>query len=242
MKLIIFAILIFLNSILPTNKIVYAETSFAQAKKSTHLYKNTNFLDESILCIVEETYFVEILAEADNLYKVNYNNVTGFVKKNDVLEVLNIPNTPYPYNIQLEIGSDCNLRSSPTTKSKVNNILTTIYKGETNISFIGRIYADEAIDFCGTTWYYVNYNGYTGYIYNKYVKSITPIYKNTENVTFIKNEEIKLTNPIVHTPSLILILIMLIPCILIILILYLPRKFKIKNRRQSKPQKSLDRY
>jgi len=242
MKFIMFAILIFLNTLLPTSKTVYAQGNYAQAKKSTYLYKNINISDENILCIVEETYFVEILAESDNLYKVNYNNVTGFVKKNDVLEISNIPNTPYPYNIKLEIGSDCNLRSSPTTKSKVNNIVTTVYKGETNISFIGRIYADEAIDFCGTTWYYVNYNGYTGYIYNKYVKSITPIYKNTENVTFISNEEIKLTNPIVNAPSLVLILIMLIPCILIILILYLPRKHKTKKPTHTSSKKSLDRY
>ena len=66
--------------------------------------------------------------------------------------------TPYPSNIKIVVGFDCNLRSSPTTKTNVSNIISVVNAGETNLQFIGRVFSEEAIDFGGTTWYYVNYN------------------------------------------------------------------------------------
>lgn len=206
----------------------FAESKYARAVDATNLYKLTSTSNDltEVICIIEKTYFVQILSDNGNSYKVNYNNQIGFVKKNDVQLVSQTPNTPFPNNIQIIVGSTCNLRSSPTTKSSTNNILTTIYAGETNLTFIGRIFADEAIDFGGTTWYYVKYGEYTGYIYNKYVKSITPIYENIEEISFYKDSPTTNINPLVHTPSLLIIIILLIPTLAIILILYLPRKHK----------------
>lgn len=226
-----------------TNLIVYAESRYARIENSTCLYKSTLDSDNisNVICIAEKSYFVEIIGDYDSYFRVNYNGVNGYVKKNDVKEISNTPSTPYPYNIKLTIGSNCNLRSSPTTKSDTNNILTTLYTDEHNFTFIGRIYSEEAIDFGGSTWYYVNYNGTYGYIYNRYVKSITPIYENTENVTYLSTEPTKIENPISHTPSLILIIILLIPCLAILLILYLPKKH-VKKSRPKKSPKIFERY
>ena len=238
--LLIFALILSLN--FGNHQIVFAQEKYARAINSTNLYKLTSNNElGNVICVVEKTYFVQILSEINDLYKVNYNGVSGYVKKNDVKEITSKPSTPYPYNIKLTIGSDCNLRSSPTTKSQVSNILNTLKSGETNLEFVGRVFADEAIDFGGTTWYLVNYLGEYGYVYNKYVKSISTIYENTENVTFVSNQEISIQNPITHTPSLILIIIMSVPLIIILLILYLPRKFN-KKPKPPKIPKVIDRY
>ena len=122
-----------------------------------------------------------------------------------------------------------------------NNVITTLNSGESEITFIGRIFSDEAIDFGGTTWYYVKYKDHYGYIYNKYVKSITPIYENTEpTLKYVEPNE-KITNPITHTPSILIIILLFIPCIFILIILYSP-KFHFHKPKHNKKHKVIDKY
>lgn len=227
---------------LPSSQIL-ASVRYARILTTTEIYRSTSgSMDISnIHCLSEETYFVEIIGEYDEYYRVIYNGINGYVKRNDVKEISNTPSTLSPSNIKIVIGSNCNLRSTPTTNSPSNNILTTIYSGENEITFVGRIYSEEAIDFGGTTWYYVNYNGTYGYIYNKYCKSVTPIYQNTEEVTYISTQEVRITNPITHTPSLIIVIILLLPCMGLLLILYLPKKTR-KRVKAKKSPKIFDRY
>ena len=235
-RLIIFIFISIISIYIIPSKSVYANDQYARVETATNLYKlstTTNELTE-IYCIIEKSYYVKIINNNGNSYKVNYNGQIGYVKKNDVKLVSNTPNTPFPSNIKIVIGSDCNLRTSPTTKSTSNNILTTLKKNESNIIFIGRIFADEAIDFGGTTWYYIKYGEYTGYIYNKYVKSITPIYENSESFNYYIEPLSANVNPLTNTPSLILVAILLLPVIAILLILYLPRKHINKNISKQK--------
>lgn len=239
MKILIIIYLMVCNILNVSTSCVYSSTRYARIENASNIYSSNE--ENKILCMAEKTYFVQIINEIDNMYKVNYNGISGYINKNDVKEITSTPFTPYPSNIKLIIGSDCNFRSSPTTKSQTNNILATLKSGEENIEFIGRIYSDEAIDFGGTTWYFVKYLGEYGYIYNKYVKSITPIYENTEKVTYLQNSSPDIPNPITHTPSILIMIIMAIPLLLILLILYLPRKFKSKNKKVKQP-KIIDKY
>lgn len=221
---------------------VLAKSKYARAINITNLYKSTDGENLSdIMCIVEQTYFVEIISETNNVYRVNYNGVCGYVRKNDVKVTLNNPVTPYPNNIKIVIGFDCNLRSSPTTKTNVSNIMCVVNAGETNLQFVGRVFSEEAIDFGGTTWYYVNYNGEYGYIYNKYIKSITPIYENTEEANYPSSSSPDIQNPLTNIPSIILIIIMSLPILAILFILYLPRKLS-KKRKRIKTPKIVDKY
>ena len=195
---------------------------------------------ENILCLVEKTYFVEIISDNVDSYKVNYNGIVGYIKKNDVVIVQNEPTTPFPVNIKITIGSNCNLRSTPTTHPSTNNIISTIYSGETDLTYIGRIFAEESIDFGGTTWYYVSFNGQRGYVYNKYIKSITPIYPNNEE-TIIKSESnFTQVSPLSETNNIIIIILLFIPCMAILFILYLPRKNS--TRQRTKKTRYIDRY
>ena len=95
---------------------------------SVNLYKIADNSDifTDIICIVEKSYFVEIISEYKDYYKVNYNNITGYIKKADVVIVKDKPTTPFPTNIKITMGNTCNLRSSPTTKTSTNNIIATI--------------------------------------------------------------------------------------------------------------------
>lgn len=219
---------------------IFADTNYARAENTIYLYKSATNSDDTsnIHCIIEKGYFVEITESISNYFSVNYNGINGFVKKNDVEEIINTPQTPYPDNIKLIIGSDCNLRSSPTIKSESNNIIATLKSGESNLSFIGRIYSEEAIDFGGTTWYLVKYQNNYGYIYNKYVKSITPIIENTEEVSYKSKLNSDISNPITNTPSLIIVIILFLPCLFILFILYYPKK----QNRKTKQTKKQDKY
>ena len=240
MKVLITLITI-LIACLPTRSIIVnASSEYARALNSVNLYKIADNSDifTDIICIVEKSYFVEIISEYKDYYKVNYNNITGYIKKADVVIVKDKPTTPFPTNIKITMGNTCNLRSSPTTKTSTNNIIATINSTETNIEFIGRIFAEEAIDFGGTTWYYVKYNDSYGYIYNKYIKNITPIYENKE-ISFEKETTvIDNSNPINNLTSIIIIAILLLPSIIILFILYLPRKTSSHNRKI----KIIDKY
>ena len=243
-KLCIVLILIAISFYPHNNLIIYANTSkFARIERTTEIFKSNSTSQnlDNILCLAEETYYVELISDYDTLYKVNYNGITGFIKKTDIKEISNSPITPYPYNIKLIINSNCNLRSTPTTKSNINNVISTIYTTSDNITFIGRVIGEEAIDFGGNTWYYVCYNGDYGYIYNNYVKSITPIYQNNETFTYATNISNKIENPIKDPPSLIIMFILSIPLFAVLFILYLPKKKRIRNTKQ-RIIKEIERY
>ena len=245
MKKLLIICLLILCSFVNFNKFsVLADSNFARIEKTTELFKS-NSIDSSldnIICLIEETYFVEIIADYDSLYKVSYNGVTGFVRKSAVKKISDTPTTAYPYNIKIVMNSNCNLRSTPTTKSIANNVISTIYANDDEITFIGRTTGEEAIDFGGNTWYFVCYKGEYGYIYNNYVKSITPIYKNTEFVTYAEEISITTTNPITHTPSILIMIILSIPLIIVLIILYLPANRKKTKTTKQKIIKEIERY
>jgi len=245
-KNILFILLynIFITQSYNTSQIsIHATTKYARIESTTQIYKSTSGNDalDNIYCLAEESYFVEIIGDYDDYYRIKYSIINGYIKKTDVKEVSSIPSTPYPQNIKIIIGNNCNLRSSPTTKSDNNNVICTIHKGESDIQFIGRVLGEEAIDFGGSSWYYIKYQDKYGYIYNNYVKSITPIYQNTEQFTYLTGFIEKIDNPITHTPSLIIMILLLIPFVGMLVLMYLPKKIRIKQK-QHKTHKIIDKY
>ena len=186
----------------------------------TYIYKTKSFLEDynNILCLAETTYFVKILENTDTYCKVEYNGIVGYVDLDKITKVSGTPLMPYPNNVTIVTANTCNLRSSPKTEE--NNILTTIPKNTTSLTFIGRTIGEEAIDFGGNTWYYVKYNSTYGYIYNKYVESISSIFKNTETLDETINLESP-KNPITSVETITYIIILSIPFLVILCILYI---------------------
>lgn len=218
------------------------DQKFANANTGISFYRTTSCSDtiSDTICIVEATYYVEILGDMNNCYKAMYNGLNGYVKKNDVRLVSNTPSTPFPNNIHITLSNNCMLRSSPSTKTSISNVISTISKDNTDIIFLGRIFAEETFDFGGTEWYLVRANNDIGYIYNQYVKSMTPIYPSVEKANYLSSSIPSKPNPLSSASSITIIVLLSLPCIAVIVILYIPSK-KHKPVLKNKT-KEIDRY
>ena len=79
------------------------ETYFARIMfDQVFLYKTPNNIEDSsnIYFELPKSYFVELTDSAnDNFYKVNYLNLTGYVKKDSVQTIAGVPMSPYLENI-----------------------------------------------------------------------------------------------------------------------------------------------
>lgn len=248
MKKCVLFILLLCVLLVPINSVNYANANsvkYAQiTSNKAYLYRNA--LDNpdisNIWCELPQTYFVEILNDYnDNFYKVNYNSVIGFVLKTDVKEVLSSVKSPYPSGINVSINSSngCYMRSLPISKTNTNNIIDTLNKGTSNISFIGYAYGDECIDLKGTLWYLVKYNNNIGYIYADFIANKITLYPNIEEVTYLSNNITStMLNPLSDTSTLIIVITIMVPCIIILILLFMPKpkykRAKVANKNKIK--------
>ena len=199
----------------------------------TYLYKTASDDNniKNIICILENTYYVEILLIYDeDFYKVSYNGVSGFVLRNKVKKVSSTPLTPFPKDIKMmTINNNIYLRSTP---EKSNNNLSIIPSNCTNLKYIGKAYGEQLDDFRQNLWYYVEYENVCGYVYSEYIVSVSDIYPNVEEISFLNTNDFdEVINPLSDTSCLALITIMLIPMLLVIFLIYKkPRKGKYKEK------------
>lgn len=228
MKLIIF-LFTFLSFWYVPSITLCSETNYARIiDNHTYLFKTPS--DEkdikNIICILENTYYVQILLTYDeDYYKVNYNGVNGFVLRNQVKKVEGIPNTPYPQNIQiLTTNNNIYLRSTP---EKNNNNTSIIPSNCTSLKYIGKAYGEQVDDFRENLWYYVEYQGLYGYVYSEYIVSISKIYPNIEELSFLNDNDFdEILNPLSDETSALIIALMLFPVLIIMYLLYKKPKSK----------------
>lgn len=219
-------------------KITASSLGYAQVKNSTTLLYRTSQIDESlsnVFCYLEESYFVEILSEAENdFYKVYYNGVIGYVKKNKVERVSETPKKPYPNNIYFDIADNkCYLRSLP--KSSENNVITTLNSSTKSMRYIGKISGEESIDFTGSTWYLTEYEGQIGYVYFGYTENLNTIFPNVEKVSHLSNSNaLDRMNPLSNTTCIIVIGCILLPCLFIMFLMFKPKRIKAKVKTKYK--------
>lgn len=181
---------------------------------------------KNIICVMEDTYYVEILNTFDEkFYRVNYNGATGYVLRSAVRKVDGIPNTPFPNFVTLKtVSNNTYLRSSPL---KSNNALTIIPSNCTELEYIGYVYGEQVDDFRDNIWYYVKYLDIYGYIYGEYVTSISPIPQNVEQLSFLSDYE-PLVNPLSNGLCILIVIVLTIPTFLILYLLYRKPKRKTK--------------
>lgn len=211
--------------------IVEADCNFARiASNDVYLYSTTNTSSSNIVCQVENSYFVLILASYyDDFYRVEYNNLEGYVLKDKVIKVDGTPLNPYPSNITLTtISNVCNLRSSPYIKTTPTNVLCSIPSNTNNIQFLGKVYGDNVFDYSNNLWYLVKYNETTGYIYNGYIKSQPAVYPNVETLSITGIEQF-VQNPLSNPACAILIMMISLPCVIIMYIIFSKKEPKSKN-------------
>ena len=247
--LVAFFSLILISASLFNLPTIYAKSpDYAQIKNSsTYIYKSAE-LNESIsnkLCLVENSYFVKILNNFNDVfYKVEYNGITGYVKKENINLINETPINPYTNNIYFNINNtSCYFRSSPKIKDTINNTICTINAGTKGLRYIGKIIGEEAIDFNGTIWYLTEFNGVLGYVYSAYTNSLNTIFENTEQISLFTGFNYSKVNPLTNTTCIFVILITLIPFLFILFLIYLPRKklSKANIKHNTKPE-SVDYY
>ncbi len=206
----------------------------------TCLYSSPDDSNSSVLFLLPQTYFVELLENAnDEFYYARYNDVYGYVKKALVSPVKTVPQMPFLTNISFRVfvPSGANLRTSPQNLGATNLIYSVPFL-ESNLLYYGTIYGEEAISKKGNVWfyckYYVNNLSYSGYIYSPLCDCLGTIYPNEEvldlfdgNLIF-KEETQKITinqmENLSQTTQTIIIIAISLPCLLFIYLLFKPTK------------------
>lgn len=212
--------------------ITWCDGSYARViDNHCYLYKTASDDNniKNIICAMENTYYVEILLIYDeDFYKVSYNGVSGFVLRNQVKRVSGIPNNPYPKNIQmLTTNNNIYLRSSPEIS---NNNLSIIPSNCTNLKYIGKVYGEQVDDFRQNLWYFVEYQGVFGYVYGDYIVSISNIFPNVEELSFLNDSDFDdIINPLSDSTSVLIIVCMLLPILIVMFLLY--KKPKLKKEK-----------
>lgn len=210
----------------------YARITSANAKLYKTATENNNI--SNVICYLEETYFVEVLLNFNTeFYKVAYKDCVGYALKSNLELVKGEPKTPFPTSKITTINSKCYLRSSPEVTSTNSNTICVIPANCNKLNYIGKALGDEVVDYKGTTWYFVEYLGNFGYVYNNYVANVSTIYQNFENLEPL-NVVNKIINPLSTPKCAILIIIISLPCLFILVLLYTKPKLKQSRIKESK--------
>lgn len=214
----------------------YCDNSYARITNShTYLYRTAsrNTDTKNIICVMENTYYVEILLIYDeDFYKVNYNGVSGYVLRQDVKRVKDVPTHPYPSGVEMvTINNNSYLRTSP---NKSNNSLTIVPSNCSKLNYIGKIYGEQVDDFRQNLWYYVEYQGVYGYIYSEYIRSISSIYPNVEELSYVNDNDFDdIINPLSNSTCILIIVGMSVPILIIMYMIYKkPRRSKSKFKEK----------
>ncbi len=147
--------------------VVPASTACASAKyvrviqDGVPLYTNAEI--KKVTCLLEKSYYLTVLEEIDEFYKVEimqgdrlFPKIVGFVDKSAVEPQKEEPAAPlYPTVSVVVKSSSAGVYFSPLASSQLLVVATNTQ----NMSYYGKV-VDEA----DCTWYYVYFNGYFGYV------------------------------------------------------------------------------
>lgn len=189
--------------------------------------------------ILPSTYFVELLNNAnEDFYYARYNDLYGYVLKNEVNPVKNIPTSPFLLNINFRVfvPSGANLRSSPYNNGSLNLVYSIPFL-DNNLMYYGQTFGEEAISKKGNVWYYCKYFSgnltYLGYVYAPLCDEISAINDNTEIIEYLDNIKFEddssqtsaeVFKGLSSTATTIIIIAISLPCLLFIYLLFKPTR------------------
>lgn len=214
-------IIMLISFVICPTKSAYCETTqYAQILNSGDFLYRYDVYDQSysnILCLLEKTYYVEVVSQSTDKVRVNYNGVSGYVKPSSIRLVKGTPTTPYPTDIKImTYDKNCYLRSTP---ERSENTISILPANCTNLTFIGRTVGENVEDFGQNTWYYVDYLNVKGYIYSSYVQSVSSIFPNGESLAYVADAS-GLINPLTNLECIIIVIVLTIPTLLILYIIF----------------------
>lgn len=177
----------------------------------------------TVYFLLEESYFVKILNKIDDdFYYVEYKDIKGYVKSQNIMLVNEIIQNPYLNNITFNLSRDCFLYQEP--KNINDNQITKLSKNQT-INYYGKIFADEIAQNSGDVWYYSSVQTpqglVYGYIHSSFTHNLSPINPNQEISTQLisQQNEINSILSLNLTTQSIVIIIISFPILLLLFIL-----------------------
>ena len=232
-KIILILMMILIPYFQPTKSAYCESTQYAQIISSGEFLYRYDVYDthyDNLICLLENTYYVEILGETEDAYRVNYNGVGGYVKHTTVRKVKGTPITPYPTDIRLlTYSKNCYLRSTPQVNN--DNKISILPANCESLKYIGKTLGETVEDFGKNTWYYVEYLNVKGYIYSSYVTSISSVFPNGETLGFIEDTP-RTINPLTNTECIIIVVLLTLPTLLILYLMFRkPRARRIRRRQ-----------
>ncbi|MBQ7885028.1 MAG: hypothetical protein IJ318_02920 [Clostridia bacterium] len=247
-KIFCFCFVIFFVACSSCCNLVFHGMAFASMSYYAHitdtaiyLYSTPSQTDSSKMFELPKTYFVELLSSAnDEFYSARYQDVYGYVLKNQVKPINGAPLVPFlnDINFRIFVPSGAHLRSSPYNNGSVNLVYSIPFL-DNNISYYGTAQGEEAISKKGTTWYFCKYytdnTEYTGYVYAPLCDCLSTINQNTETVEYLSNEQITFDDTITNTSTqpfaglsqtatTVIIVAISLPCLLLIYLLFKPTR------------------
>lgn len=169
---LVFSAIVLRKICIPTTHASSGE--FIHIKSPTTLYKS-NSLEGEILTI-PEGYYAELLSKTENLARVQYNSVVGFIELNSSHELTIEPTSPYFQTAEIKTKKDAGtyLRATPSTSAESIAIIPP----DVSLTYIGEISGEQPTDGTSNSWFYVHYlvsdtMVHTGYIYSERVNIIS---------------------------------------------------------------------
>lgn len=237
MKLLSLLIVIMLN-LTPSQQINYARV----LNENVYLYSRAN--DQAIMFELPITYFVRLESQVGNFYKVNYNGISGYVKKDSVFPIKGTPIKPYLTDATFRIFTTDGgyLRVLPKKDSSIYCTLPI----DVAIEYIGQVSGEELVSKRGTTWYYTKYTKnnetYTGYVYAGLCDLLLNVVENNEQFDYTTNPFSSQSNEYINylktdkNFQTILCIIVSLPALIVVFLLFKPIA---KNKNSTNKQKNI---
>ena len=213
-------------------------SNFPQTAKAESLYygkiksESVYFYDEqkTQLFLLPYSYFVQVFDVEDEFYKVNYKDLEGYVKKEDVTLMDGNPNTPF-FDGNFVNYATFDLYEKPNSSS---SILESFSENQ-SFDYYGTIIG-EAMSELTDEWFYCStkINGQTlkGYIYAGVVENKPDLSLNTEMFEEISEEVFTATtngkefSALSTGTKILLIISIAVPSVFILYFLIKPTKMK----------------
>lgn len=194
-------------------KIIDSNCYFFKTPTKNYHYSNVNF-------ILEKTYFVSIISEENDFYYVSYDNLKGYILKEQVELVNEIPSNPFLKNITFNTSNICFMYKAPEALESLK--LTELTK-DMKLTYIGKINGSREFLYGTNLWYYCkvveNNVELFGYVCSDNANNLSPINENIEITTTFSqtsNHDFLYLNA---TTSNFIILLISVPTFLVVFLL-----------------------
>ncbi len=205
-------------------------------KEDTYIYKEQAC--NTVMFELPNTYFVKLLDYKNNIYKVEYCGIIGYVKEGGLQPVVGTPKKPFMDKATFRIFSSDGavLRNTPTKTSTI----TTTLPIDKAIVYLGSVVGEELIYNRGNVWYYAVYTKNnetcTGYVYAGLCDMLTNVDVNTESLDSCDNPFVSNSESYIQylqqndTIKTLLIVAVCLPSVMLVYLLFKPLRLAKSQR------------